>query len=66
MHITFVDRLPGGIANGQIEIHRAVARAMDAQKEKACSGKIQGYFDKSLPTQHKSPAKDNHHFLVRG
>ena len=64
MHIAFVDRLPGGIANGQIEIHRAVA-PVDAQKEKACGGKIQGYFDKSLPTQHKSPAKGNHHFLVR-
>lgn len=66
MHIAFIDRLPGGIANGQIEIHRAVARAVGAQKEKACGRKIQSYFDKSLPPQHKSPAKGNHQFLVRG
>lgn len=66
MHITFIDRLPGGIANSQIEIHRAVARARDAQKDKAGGGKIQGYFDKSLPPQRKSPAKEKHHFLVRG
>lgn len=42
MPITFVERLPSGIAKGQIETRRAVVRATAAQYGKACGGKIQG------------------------